>query len=83
LGSFLESRSNPNFWASTFTAKATHLIYEANAIGNGMDEFLQIHLVTLLKSKARWLSDTVASVHPQGCQIFLGTTYQNGKNIPK
>jgi hypothetical protein len=19
----------------------------------------------------------------QGCQIFLGTTYQNGKNIPK
>jgi hypothetical protein len=27
-------------------------------------------------------ADGVVAVRKQGCQIFLGTTYQNGENIP-
>jgi hypothetical protein len=52
-------------------------------------------LVTLIAGKKTWSFETwkrfssSACFHPcrknvcwQGCQIFLGTTYQNGKNIP-
>jgi hypothetical protein len=44
--------------------------------------FAHILLLLLLSFRLRLYSRTLLSLHEQGCQIFIGTTYQNRENVP-
>jgi hypothetical protein len=86
-GSFSKKiRSNPNCWATIFSGKSCVFILTKDGLGNILGDKKSGHT-------GKYIEETVfiyaqlryffsCTVHVQGCQIFLDTTYQSGKNIP-